>query len=221
LSVVLFVLKELVGMADQPGPCILKQESEHEAEEETQNLEGASTPTYLWTAHVLAPGFMLRAYETRAQMTDALRTTSSEQTARLGETLACELHGGELVLLRGPLGAGKSTLASGIGRGLGVRRWRGSPTFTLVHEYSTIPSLVHADLYRIDEAEVDDLGLDEHAGPDSVLAVEWPERAYERLLRLNIRRVIDIDLEIADQETRLIRVTRTDVPPGTRISPQP
>lgn len=151
-------------------------------------------------------------------MTDALHTTSSEETARVGETLAAELKGGELILLHGPLGAGKSTLASGIGRGLGVRRWRGSPTFTLIHEYSTVPVLVHADLYRIDEAGVDDLGLDEYAGPDTVLAVEWPERGYERLLRLDIRRVIDIALAIADEETRLIRVTRADVPTEARVS---
>ena len=68
---------------------------------------------------------------------------------------------------------------------------------------------------------MEDLGLDEYVGPASVLAIEWPERAYQRVLQLDVRKVIEIDLEVADEDTRLIRIRRTDVLSETKLSATP
>jgi tRNA threonylcarbamoyladenosine biosynthesis protein TsaE len=102
-------------------------------------------------------------------------------TAALGARIARGLRVGDVVLLSGELGAGKTALARGILRALGVSEHVPSPTFTLVQSYET-PSLTvrHLDLYRVDEArELDELGLDE-ALDDGAVMVEWPERAPGR-----------------------------------------
>jgi tRNA threonylcarbamoyladenosine biosynthesis protein TsaE len=94
---------------------------------------------------------------------------------RLGETLPL----GTLVLLTGDLGAGKTTLSQGIGRGLGVTDPVGSPTFTLLAEYpGRRGSLFHADLYRLDSVDaVESTGLPDYIDrPDGLLLVEWPDR---------------------------------------------
>lgn len=107
------------------------------------------------------------------------------RTRALGKRLARFLQRGDVVLLQGPLGAGKTTLTQGVGAGLGVETQVNSPTFVLlaVHEPAGeggLP-LYHADLYRLgDPDEVADLGLDEQAA-DGVLVVEWPERGVEAL----------------------------------------
>jgi tRNA threonylcarbamoyladenosine biosynthesis protein TsaE len=104
-------------------------------------------------------------------------TTSSErETAEAGAALGRTLRPGAVVLLSGPLGAGKTAFVRGLAVGLGCDPDDvSSPTFTLVQEYRGACVLQHADLYRLAPAEVDDLGLDESA-EDSVLAVEWPDR---------------------------------------------
>ena len=98
-------------------------------------------------------------------------------TERLGADVAVVLRAGDLVFLRGDLGAGKTTLARGLVRWLADAAVDvPSPTFTLVQPYETEPPVVHADLYRIaDPSEVDELGLDE-ALEAGIVAVEWPER---------------------------------------------
>jgi tRNA threonylcarbamoyladenosine biosynthesis protein TsaE len=124
----------------------------------------------------------------------------------LGERLAASLQPGDLVILSGPLGAGKTTLAQGIGRGLGVAGVV-SPTFVIarVHRNGRIP-LVHVDAYRLGSVlEVDDLDLDADLD-DSVTLVEWGEGLVEGLSgdRLEIR----IDRPDNDtDETRTVRVT--------------
>ena len=133
-------------------------------------------------------------------------TRSAEQTLQLGRRLARLLHGGEVVLLQGPLGAGKSVLARGIAEGLGGDRWLGSPTFNIVHEYDTSPTLIHADLYRLDEREVEVLGLEDYTSPDAVLIVEWPERASEYVAALAVKGAIRIEIIINDVQQRLVRV---------------
>ena len=109
-------------------------------------------------------------------------TTSGAKTRALGRRLARLLRAGDVVLLQGPLGAGKTTLAQGIGAGLRVDEPVRSPTFVLLtrHDGGTLP-LYHADLYRLDSIEeVEELALAEQAA-DGVLLVEWPERGLQAL----------------------------------------
>ena len=107
------------------------------------------------------------------------RTTSSEQeTAEVGRSLASGLSAGDVILLYGDLGAGKTAFVRGLAEGLGVSGGDvSSPTFTIVQEYrgGRLP-LFHVDLYRLDNPrEIDDLGLDELTA-DGVLAIEWAEK---------------------------------------------
>ena len=108
-----------------------------------------------------------------------VRQSRSEQdTAAIGRELGATLAAGDVVLLHGDLGAGKTAFVRGLAAGLGVDAQEvSSPTFTLVQEYrgGRLP-LFHVDLYRLnDPREIDDLGLDEIA-EDGVLAIEWAER---------------------------------------------
>lgn len=105
------------------------------------------------------------------------RTASEEETIALGERIAGELPRRAVVLLIGNLGAGKTTLAKGIVKGLGAAQPDevSSPTFTLIHEYS--PGAYHIDLYRLDTAaQVATLGLDEIFDRDAVVLIEWGEK---------------------------------------------
>ena len=109
-------------------------------------------------------------------------TRSEEETISLGENLSGKLPSRAVVLLIGNLGAGKTTLAKGIVKGLGAARIEdvSSPTFTLIHEYG--PKVYHIDLYRLDqEREVETLGLEEIFEKDAVVLIEWGER-FPRLM---------------------------------------
>jgi tRNA threonylcarbamoyladenosine biosynthesis protein TsaE len=107
-------------------------------------------------------------------------------TEALGERLAAELGPGELVVLAGPLGAGKTVLVRGIARGLGVAGPVTSPTFVIAREHRPLPGgagvpLVHVDAYRLGgAAELDDLDLDTDLS-EAVVVVEWGEGVAERL----------------------------------------
>ena len=117
------------------------------------------------------------------------RTASEEETIALGERLARDLPTRQVVLLIGQLGAGKTTLAKGIVKGLGAASPDdvSSPTFTLVHEYGRV---YHIDLYRLDEPrEVATLGLDDLFDREAIVLIEWGER-FPQLLpaeRMEIR----------------------------------
>ena len=96
-----------------------------------------------------------------------------EQMNELGIKIAAELQAGDLVLLNGPLGAGKTTLTRGIGEGLGAQGTIQSPTFVLARTHKTTrgPKLVHVDAYRLGSAmELDDLDIN---FPQSIVVVEW------------------------------------------------
>jgi tRNA threonylcarbamoyladenosine biosynthesis protein TsaE len=149
---------------------------------------------------------MFRRIKTEAQVSrqESIVSRSPEQTRSIGESIAKKLAGGELVLLRGPLGAGKSVLARGVAAGLGSRSWRGSPTFNLVHEYPTVPPLYHADLFRLSGGDVEGLGLEEYARPDSVLMVEWADRAPEYLRSIALDRVLAVDMSHGGGDERLV-----------------
>lgn len=112
-----------------------------------------------------------------------LLSDSPAATRRIGRRLARSLQPGDVVLLQGELGAGKTCLAQGIGEGLGVREQVKSSAFVLVNEYEGRLRMYLADLYRLSEpAEVADLALEENAA-GGVLVVEWPDRAWEEMPR--------------------------------------
>ncbi len=105
---------------------------------------------------------------------------SPGHTRRLGARLGELLRGGELVLLEGDLGAGKTAFAQGIAEGLQVRQVVSSPTFTLLKEYEGRLPLYHFDLYRLDDPlEILDLGFEEYFSGSGVCVVEWADRAEE------------------------------------------
>jgi tRNA threonylcarbamoyladenosine biosynthesis protein TsaE len=133
----------------------------------------------------------------------AQTTTSEQETAAVARALAAELKAGDVLLLSGDLGAGKTAFVRGLAEGLGVEPGEvSSPTFTLVHEYrGGRLTLYHVDLYRLDRAATDDLGLDELGVADGVLAIEWPDRLTHTLA--GARR---IRIEIVDDTTRRIAI---------------
>ena len=113
-----------------------------------------------------------------------MQSNSPEETRKLGEQLAGELHPGDVILLEGPLGAGKSELARGIALGLGVRERVTSPSFTILNVYTSgrCP-LYHFDWYRLsDPEELYEMGMEEYlTGVDGITLVEWPGQAAEAL----------------------------------------
>ena len=130
-------------------------------------------------------------------------TRSEDETAALAQTLATTLRRGDIVLLSGNLGAGKTAFVRGLAAGLGIDPESvSSPTFTLVHEYGGGRlKLYHVDLYRLKKAATDDLGLEEMGANDGVLAIEWPDRLAHALPQARLVRI-----EIIDETTRSIDV---------------
>lgn len=137
---------------------------------------------------------------------------SVAQTRDAGKRLARLLSPGTLVLLRGPLGAGKTEFVRGLAEGLGAEAEEvASPTFALVHEYGApggAPLLVHADLFRLlgagteAPANLDDLGLAEARAGGAVVVVEWPEGLSDD------RDAVEVTLSLEDEEARRIVVRR-------------
>jgi tRNA threonylcarbamoyladenosine biosynthesis protein TsaE len=132
-------------------------------------------------------------------------TSSEEETSRAGESLAASLNAGDLVLLFGQLGAGKTAFVRGMARGLGASPEDvSSPTFTLIQEYAGgRATLYHVDLYRLDPKEVDDLGLDDLVSGDGIVAIEWAERWAGRP-----DDVCEVWIEDIGEDRREIRVRR-------------
>ena len=119
--------------------------------------------------------------------------------------MAAGLHPGDVLLLSGTLGAGKTALVRGLAVGLGIASEEvSSPTFTIVHEYrGGRLALYHVDLYRLERAATDDLGLEELGVKDGVLAIEWPDRLTHEMP--GARR---IRIEWIDETTRRITIDR-------------
>jgi tRNA threonylcarbamoyladenosine biosynthesis protein TsaE len=141
------------------------------------------------------------------EMTREITTNSAEETIAFGGTLAEMLAPPKLVLLRGDLGAGKTTLIKGIAAAFEAAEEEDvtSPTFTLVHEYRCPrANLYHIDLYRIDtQRELETLGLDDlRADSNGILLIEWGEK-FPRLQR---ERDVEISLERQGENGRKITV---------------
>ena len=132
-----------------------------------------------------------------------LFTRSPEETQGLGEALGKAAQPGDLILLWGELGAGKTCLVQGIARGLNVQEPVRSPTFVLMTHHPGRLMLYHIDLYRLDNhLEVGDLGLDEYIESDGVCVVEWADKAPNLFPMDSLR----IELGYGDDETtRTIR----------------
>jgi tRNA threonylcarbamoyladenosine biosynthesis protein TsaE len=133
-------------------------------------------------------------------------THSAEETTALGRKLAAELKPGSIVVLRGDLGAGKTTLVKGIAEGFKAAEADRvtSPTFTLIHEYrGPQVTLYHIDLYRIDTPrELDTLALDDLVDAKSILLIEWGEK-FERFRR---ERDVEIAIEHRGGDERAVLV---------------
>jgi tRNA threonylcarbamoyladenosine biosynthesis protein TsaE len=131
-------------------------------------------------------------------------THSAEETTDLGRRLSADLKPGSIVLLRGDLGAGKTTLVKGIAEGFQAAKADDvtSPTFTLIHEYrGPEVTLYHIDLYRIDtQRELDTLALDDLMIPQSILLIEWGEK-FERFAK---ERDVEIAIQIQGEDQRSV-----------------
>ncbi|EFL24000.1 putative ATPase or kinase [Streptomyces himastatinicus ATCC 53653] len=144
--------------------------------------------------------------------TTRMTVTSPEQMRDLGRRLAKLLRPGDLVLLTGELGAGKTTLTRGLGEGLGVRGAVTSPTFVIARVHPSLsdgPPLVHVDAYRLGGGleEMEDLDLDVSL-PDSVIAVEWGEGKVEELSEDRLHVVIErtVGAEAEENDVRGVAV---------------
>jgi tRNA threonylcarbamoyladenosine biosynthesis protein TsaE len=131
-------------------------------------------------------------------------SASESETRAIAVRLAADLAAGSVLLLSGDLGAGKTAFVRGLAEGLGISSDDvTSPTFTLVHEYrgGRLP-LIHVDLYRLDRADLDEIGLDEDLAAHGVVAIEWAERLTRRIPGA-------VSVAIADQggDRRSINIT--------------
>jgi tRNA threonylcarbamoyladenosine biosynthesis protein TsaE len=147
--------------------------------------------------------------EQQARTYDVLKeivTHSADETIAFGRTLIDLLSPPKLVLLRGDLGAGKTTLVKGIAAAFDAAAEEDvtSPTFTLIHEYrGPRANLYHIDLYRVDtQRELETLGLDDLRADNSILLIEWGEK-FPRITR---QREVEILLEREEEERRRIRI---------------
>lgn len=147
-----------------------------------------------------------------------LTITSPEQMEQLGFDLAAQLRAGDVVLLEGELGAGKTTLTRGIGAGLGAKGTVQSPTFVLArtHKTESGPKLVHVDAYRLASAvELDDLDIDYQ---DSIVVMEWPrdflDSVVTNYLKVKIDRTRDDDVREVLIETQGERWQGVKIAPG-------
>jgi len=134
---------------------------------------------------------------------EARVTRSEDDTADVARELAAALRAGDVILLSGNLGAGKTAFVRGLASGLGIDPEDvSSPTFTLVHEYrGGRLTLYHADLYRLERIATEDIGLEEMGVADGVLAIEWPDRLAHAMPGAR-----EVQIEIVDENSRRITV---------------
>ena len=132
-----------------------------------------------------------------------IKTHSTEETEALGRKIGNALKKGDVVSLRGSLGAGKTVIAKGIARSLGIDEAIVSPTFTLVQEYDGREKLYHLDIYRLSgEDEFESMGGEEFLYPDGISLIEWSEKIDSMLPDGTIY----IDITINDDLSRSVDI---------------
>jgi tRNA threonylcarbamoyladenosine biosynthesis protein TsaE len=132
-------------------------------------------------------------------------SNSAEETFHFGVFLGQKLDGPLVITLTGELGSGKTCLAQGIARGLGIpeQYYVTSPSFALVNEYPGRLHLYHIDLYRVEDmSELDEIGLDEILTSDAISVIEWPERLGRNLPKERL----DVFIRIIDDLRRSFRL---------------
>ncbi len=138
----------------------------------------------------------------KAMVTETCTTSSPDQTFELGRKLGQRMKGGEIILLHGDLGAGKTLFTKGIAQGLGVEDPSAvvSPSFTLVNIYKARLDIVHGDLYRLDADAVYELGLEDYMDQEHVMIIEWAEKAGDFFTG----DILDITIEHVGESARAI-----------------
>ncbi|HOX60981.1 MAG TPA: tRNA (adenosine(37)-N6)-threonylcarbamoyltransferase complex ATPase subunit type 1 TsaE [Candidatus Magasanikbacteria bacterium] len=134
----------------------------------------------------------------KSQKKSIVHTKTTTEMVNLGKDLSSKLHGGDVVLLYGEMGAGKSTLTKGIAQGLGIKKNVASPTFTLMNIYnikitkSKIRRLVHIDTYRLkNEAQLIEIGATDYLGdPETICIIEWPEKVSGLLKDYKTKKIV-------------------------------
>lgn len=152
-------------------------------------------------------------------------TSSSQETQNIGKQLASQLTGGDIVLLHGELGAGKTTFVKGLAEGLGITDDILSPTFTLMNLYRVtsyklspyggspegrqVTNFVHIDTYRLKtEQELINIGVEDYLGvDDTICVIEWPEK-IEKLL--HNKKTLNVWLESAGESERKIKIEKLE-----------
>ena len=147
---------------------------------------------------------------------DSRKSRSRADTERLGAELACALEPGDVVLLEGELGAGKTTFVRGACRALGVEGVVTSPTFTIGQLYDAPVPVAHVDLYRVEDLALEEPDLlADYIRPDTIAFVEWPEGAQQRLGELG-RVTRRVRLTHAGADRRLVEISEITEAGGLR-----
>lgn len=133
-------------------------------------------------------------------MRKTVHTKGEQETRKVASQLAEDLQPGMTVLLEGQLGAGKTTFTKGLAEGLGISRVIKSPTYTLIREYldGRMP-LYHMDLYRLEEAGAEELGLDEYFEGEGLCVVEWGSMAPDELPEKYLKVELEVPLDKIDE----------------------
>lgn len=140
-------------------------------------------------------------------------TKTTEEMIALGEKIASKINGGDIILLQGEMGAGKTTMTKGIAKGLGITDEIVSPTFTLMNVYnvvksqkSNVKSLIHIDTYRLEsEDNLIEIGVEDYLGQaDTITIIEWPEKITTLLKN---KKTIEISIVKQDNNSREISIT--------------
>ena len=147
-----------------------------------------------------------------------IASKSSKQTFKLGEAVGKKITQGICIALKGELGAGKTTFAQGLAKGLGVseKYYITSPTYTIINEYPAGPfTLCHLDLYRLESAdELEGIGFDDLIDDTHIVVVEWPEI----LKRISFEFDIEINFKFDAQYNRIISIVASGQPGSNLLS---